>query len=236
MDTESRPEKPAGAYTFAEAARILWATRPPDAGGDGPAADANTPRLASRLRYWVSAGVIHDGLAEPAGPEKLIHFQALVSLRIVYLLWAKGVGLPDLRRGEMRLRADLGVPWPFNSEPFWRRQAPIFPEFAALIAASECGREAAEFLERWLEDNVGGLQFNDYGSVCAWQPAKNVLIHGGVASGHPCVAGRRIPVWVIHSLFQQGESVAEIAGAYDLTERQVNDVVAWGNRVADVSA
>ena len=229
MDTE----KPAGAYTFAEAARILWATRPADGGGGGR---ADLRRGEKRLRYWVDTGVVHDGLAESAGPEKFIHFPALVSLRIVCLLWDRGVGLADLRRGERRLRADLGVPWPFAAEPFWRHQGPAFPKFAALIAASVRGRDGAEFLEGWLAENAGGLQFDDYGLACAWRPAKNVLMHGGVAGGHPCVAGRRVPVWVIHSLFAQGESVAEIAGAYGLTERQVGDAVAWGKRVAGVSA
>lgn len=236
MDSKSRLEKPVGAYTFAEAARILWATRPPDSGGDVQDGSTKAPGLASRLRHWVNAGVIHKGLTEHSGPEKFIHFPALVSLRIVYLLWARGIGLPDIHRGEKWLRADLGVPWPFTSEPFWRRHAPTFPEFAALIAAVKGGRDAAEFLDCWLEENAGGLQFDDSGLACAWRPAKNVLIHGGVASGNPCVAGRRIPAWVIHSLFEQGESVAEIAGAYDLTEGQVKDAVAWGKRVAGVSA
>ena len=235
MEIESRPEKTAGAYTFAEAARILWATRPPPDADDGRPKSATGSSLASRLRYWVNTGVIHDGLVKHPGPEKWIHFQALVSLRIVYLLSAKGVSLPTIRRGEQRLRADLEVPWPFAAEPFWRRQPATFPKFAAVIAAAKGGRDAAQFLEHWLDENANGLRFNDHGSANAWQPAQNVLLHGGVASGQPCVAGRRILAWVIHSLFEQGESVTEIAWAYDLTERQVSDVVAWGNRFANAS-
>ena len=199
----------------------------PSAGrrGDGL---AGIRRMEKRLRYWIGAGVVHDGLANHSGREKFIHFPALVSLRVVCLLWDRGGGLADIRRGERRLRAELGGAWPFAAEPFWRREAPAFPEFAGLIAASVRGRDAAEFLEGWLEENAGGLQFDDSGLVCAWGPARNVLLHGGVAGGHPCVAGRRIPAWVVHSLFAQGEGVAEIGWAYDLTEGQVKDAVAWG--------
>ena len=79
-----------------------------------------------------------------------------------------------------------------------------------------------------MAENVGGLEFEDSGVAYAWHAAKNVLIHGGVVSGRPCVAGRRTPVWVIHGSFEQGESIGQIAYDYDLTEERVKDVVAWG--------
>lgn len=225
MEIESYPDKTTGAYTFAEAARILLAA---GAGlGDGD--------VCSRLRYWVNSGVVYDGLVRDTGRDRLIHFQALVSLRVVAALWGQGVDLRAIRRGERVLREGLGVAWPFIAESFWRRKGAAFQQFAELIAASKGGAEAVGFLSEWLSENVGGIKFNEYGMAYAWLPARNIVIDGRIVSGQPCIAWRRTPVWVVHSLFEQGESIADIAYDYGFTEDKVKDAVAWGKRVASAA-
>ncbi len=233
MDIKDYPEKTTGAYTFAEAARILLATHPPGDrnGGDGQTASGGKAGIYSRLRYWVNTNVVHDGLVKHSGPEKFIHFQALVSLRVISLLWARGISLQAIRKGEKGLREELGVPWPFISETFWRREAPLFPEFAAPIGASKHGPEAMCFLEEWLSENASGLKFNEYGLVYAWLPARNIVIDGRIISGRPSVSGRRIWPTVIRDCLEFGSGLEEIMGGYNLTEEQVGDALAWEKRI-----
>ena len=147
----------------------------------------------------------------------------------------RGGGLGAIRRGERLLRDEMGVRWPFASEGVWRREAPAFPCLSDLMAEWKHGREAMDFLELWLSENAGALDFNEFGLAYAWRPVKNVLIHEGVVRGKPCVTGSRTPVWVVHSLFEQGESIADIAYDYGFTEEKVKDAVAWGKRVASVT-
>ena len=225
MEIESYPDKTTGAYTFAEAARILLAA---GAGlGEG--------NVCSRLRYWVNSGVVYDGLVRDTGRDRFIHFQALVSLRVVAALWGRGVGLRAIRKGERVLREGLGVRWPFIAESFWRRKGPAFQQFAELIAASKGGAEAVGFLSEWLSENVGGIKFNEYGLAYAWLPARNIVIDGRIVSGRPCIAWRRIWPAIIRDCLEYGDSLEEAMEDYGLTEEQVLDAVAWEKRIDAVA-
>ena len=232
MEPKEVLPKSHGIYTIPEAARIILATHPlPGVGG------AFQQDFQWRLLHWVDGKVIQYGQFEDGLPvrKKFTTFEALISMRIVFLLWTRGVSVGTISRAEKRLIAETGVPWPLASELLWRRKAPDFPRFAALIAESKHGPEAMGFLEGWLEENASAMEFNEHGVACAWRAAKNVLMHGGVVSGRPCVAGRRTPAWVVHGLYEQGESIEEIAYDYDLTEEKVKDAVAWGNQLAAIA-
>ena len=229
MDPKDVSKKSHGVYTIPEAARIILATHPlPGVSG------AFQQDFQWRLLHWVDDRVIQHGRFDDGRPipEKFTTFEALISMRIVFLLWTRGVSIGTLSRAEKRLIDELGVPWPYASEPIWRREAPAFPRFAALIAESKHGPEAMSFLGEWLEKNVHELDFDESGMAYAWHTAKNVLIHGGVVSGSPCVAGRRIPTEVFVGMWEEGDTIAEMAYAYDLTEDQAKDALAWEKRLA----
>ena len=227
MDVDSYAGKSTGAYTFAEAARILLAA---GAGlGDGD--------VCSRLRYWVNTGVVYDGLVRDTGRDRFIHFQALVSLRGGGgAVGAGGLICGRSGRGEQVLRDGLGVAWPFIAESFWRRKGSAFQQFADLIAASKGGAEAVGFLSEWLSENVGGIKFNEYGMAYAWLPARNIVIDGRIVSGRPCIAWRRIWPAIIRDCLEYGDSLQEAMEDYGLTEEQVLDAVAWEERIDAVAS
>lgn len=232
MDSKEVGKKSRGIYTIPEAARIILATHPlPGVGG------AFQQDFQWRLLHWVDDRVIQHGLFDNGRPRipKFTTFEALVSMRIVFLLWTRGVSVGTISRAEKRLIDETGVLWPFASEAVWRCKTPEFPRLAAMIAESEHGPEAMGFLEGWLEENADGLEFNESGVAYAWHAARNVLIHGGVVSGRPCVAGRRIPTSLISVSLELGESVEGVMYDYDLTEERVKDAFAWEKRLADVN-
>ena len=231
MDPKEVSNKSHGIYTIPEAARIILATHPlPGVGG------AFQQDFQWRLLHWVDDKVMQRGRFDDGlpFPERFTTFEALISMRIVFLLWTRGVGIGLISRAEKRLIAEMGVPWPFASEAIWRCKTPEFPRFAALIAESKHGPEAMGFLEGWLEENADGLKFDD-GIACSWMAAKNVLIHGGVVSGSPCVAGRRIPTELFHGMLEDGDTVEEMVYAYDLTEDRVTDALGWEKRLAAIN-
>lgn len=215
-----------GLYKVRDAARLVsWA--------DGrPGAESLTRK---ELREWVDSGVGLLRWAEVLGGKKRITFQALISLRLIFRVRRMGVPPTAITEGALRLQQMMEVDWPLASEGVWRREAPAFPCLSDLMAEWKHGREAMDFLELWLSENAGALDFNEFGLAYAWRPAKNVLIHGGVVHGEPCVLGSRTPVWVVHSLFEQGESIADIAYDYGFTEEKVKDAVAWRKRVASAA-
>ena len=232
MEPKEVLPKSHGIYTIPEAARIILATHPLPGVGKAFQQD-----FQWRLLHWVDDGVIQHGRFDNGLPipKKYTTFEGLISMRVVFALWSEGVSIGTISRAEKRLIVEMGVPWPLASEPLWHREAPAFSSLSALIAESKHGPEAMNFLEGWLDENARAMEFNEHGVACAWRAAKNVLIHGRIVSGRPCVAGRRTPVWVVHGLYEQGESIQEIAYDYDLTEEKVKDAVAWGNQLAAIA-
>ena len=215
-----------GLYKVRDAARLVsWAE-------GQPGAESLT---RGQLREWVDSGVGLLRWADVLGGKKRLTFQALISLRLIFRVRRMGVPLEAITEGALRLQQMLEVDWPFASAGVWRRESPAFPCLSELMAEWKQGRETADFLEHWLSENAGALEFDEFGLACAWRPIKNVLIHRGVVRGKPCVLGSRTPVWVVHSLYEQGESIADIAYAYGFTEEKVQDAVAWGQRVASAA-
>ena len=126
MNGRLRSPKFHGIYSIPEAARIILATHPlPEVGG------AFQQDFQWRLLHWVDDGVIQHGLFDDGLPvrEKFTTFEALISMRIVFLLWTKGVSIGTLSRAEKRLIEELDVPWPLASEAVWRHESLPFLAF-----------------------------------------------------------------------------------------------------------
>ena len=232
MDPEEVSKKSHGIYTIPEAARIILATHPlPGIGG------AFQQDFQWRLLHWVDDKVIQHGRFDDGlpFPQRFTTFEALISMRIVFLLWTRGVSIGTISRAEKRLIAEMGVPWPFASEAIWRRKTPEFPRFATLISESKHGPEAMGFLEEWLAENSDGLEFNESGMAFAWMAARNIVIDGGIISGKPSISRRRIWPEIIRVCLEGGESLEETMDGYALTEEQVYDAMAWEKRLASIN-
>lgn len=55
----------------------------------------------------------------------------------------------------------------------------------------------------------------------AFEKFPNIISNRQIMSGAPCVASRRIPVWVIAGRFAAGESINDIAADYELKRTEV---------------
>ena len=65
----------------------------------------------------------------------------------------------------------------------------------------------------------------------------NVRSNREIMSGAPCVANRRIPVWILSGRFVAGESAASIAKDYDLRRCDVMDAVkftCWLSTIGEI--
>lgn len=231
MHSKEGPPKSHGIYTIPEAARIILATHPlPGVTG------AFQQDFQWRLLHWVDDRVIQHGRFDDrlSFPERFTTFEALISMRIVFLLWTRGVSIGTLSRAEKLLIDELGVLWPLASKPIWRAESPAFPRFSALVAESKHGPDALDFLEEWLAENADGLEFDESGMAFAWHAARNIVIDGRIISGRPSISRRRIWPAIIRDCLEGGDSLEETMDGYVLTEEQVYDAVAWEKRLAAI--
>lgn len=230
MATETLIRKSTGLYTAREAARLLsWAEE--------------RPLAEAQLRGWIDAetGLLEwDGAPEwddDGEGEQFIDFQTLISLRLIYRLHLKGLAVETITAAVPWLRQELGLWHPFASKRLWLLSN--LPRFLSTLTAAPLtfrgkgGHTGAGIrLGPVIEAPGGfahssGLQFDADGLACAWAPRNGILIHSGVATGSPCLAGTRIPTRIFPAMLDGGDSLESLAQAYGLTAEKVRLALDW---------
>ena len=194
-----------GLYRVKEAARLIsWANEPLGVG----------PLTPGRLREWVDSGVGQLHWADVPGSKKHLTFQSLISLRLIFQAYCLGISREFFNADAPRLERVLKTEWPFASKSLWSPgdELPIpktnYPYWQGAT-------------------RTHGLEFDDDGVACAWRPVKDVKIEPGIMSGRPCIAGTRIPTWVVAGMVDEGDGIAEVADWYDLPVERVKNAVDW---------
>lgn len=214
-----------GLYRVKEAARLVsWA--------DGlPGAELLKP---GQLREWVDSGVGELRWADVSGGKRRLTFRALISLRLIFRAYCLGVSRELLNTDAPRLKRILEMEWPFASKSLWSASNDLPPpKTDDSSRLKEYWRQISRRSYYWPGyARPHGLEFGDDGIACAWHPAKDVKIAPGIMSGRPCIAGTRIPTWVVAGMVDGGDSIREIADWYGLPEARVKNAVAWEKQLA----
>lgn len=230
MTTAETIPKPRGLYKIREAARLVtWA--------DGRALNKHLSK--QQVQDWFDNNVGLLRWADIPSGKKRITFRGLISLRLIFRLHSNGVPLADIAEDAPRLKRVLGVEWPFASKILWD---PTDSRIGKLIPAPSTPVRNKQSWEtiylrlQYLRSSKfhEGLEFDEDGLAYVWQPATGIRIAPGMLSGRPCIAGTRIPTWIIRDMSEGGDSVAEIADWYDLDEERVRNAVEWEKQLASV--
>ena len=234
MTTGETIPKPGGLYKIREAARLVtWA--------DGRALNKHLSK--QQARDWVDNNVGLLRWADIPGGKKRITFRALISLRVIFRLHYRGMSCEAITGEAARLGRVLGVEWPFASKAIWALEddqlGKLFPPARSSESSSRenAYRHWQIYFQRIFLLPPGfanGLEFDEDGVACAWQPDTWVRLEPGMVSGRPCVARTRIPTWIIRDMSEGGDSVEEIADWYDLDEERVRNAVEWEKQLASV--
>ena len=212
-----------GIYDVPEVARYLKA-----ATHGGKVYPVDSPKLIR----WIRRGLASPDLIDIPGAELLITFEDLVSMRVIAALRAAGVSWPAIRRGEQWLRKETGAQRPFATEIIWAGQGQVFSDWTdLLLSASRNGQTAFEMLRQYLIP-IHGLKFSDSSQVAtSWEPTADVLLEPQVQFGAPCVKGTRIPTRTIAGMIEAGDTVEWVAGAFQLTQSEVQAARDWEYRL-----
>lgn len=212
-----------GLYTIPEAARILAVT-PPLANGH--------PAAPVRLRYWIRTSITPVSQVALPSARRLITFKDLISMRLIALLRAAGVSLPDIRKTENWMKETLNIDWPFVSRPLWTYASNLYIEFEKhLIAASLSGQQAMEFMRGWLSKVELDMTFNQDDLVSSWSPRPHIRLDPEVQFGEPCIDGTRIPTRALWSKIKAGDTLEVVAALYEIGIDKVQRAIEWEERL-----
>ena len=65
----------------------------------------------------------------------------------------------------------------------------------------------------------------------AWTLDEGINFNPGIMGNQPCIAGRRVPTWIINSAAEASDSIPKIAEDYSISETQVQQTPAWEQRL-----
>lgn len=213
------------AYSLAEAARYL--------------------RVApGTLRSWVvgrpypsATGVrTWPALLRPAGSEPTaLSFWNLVEAHVLRALRTEhGVSVPDLRKALSYAERELGIERLLLSKDLLTDAGRLFlARYGELIDLSSSGQLAMRIvldahLKRveWDERRLP-IKLYPFLSTDAISEERRIAINPLVAFGRPIVERVGVSTQAIASRLDAGESIAAVAGDYDLTESEIGQAVLY---------
>ena len=147
-----------------------------------------------RLIRWIRHGLTLPALSNTPGAQLTISFEDLISLRVIALLRASGIGFPKIYQAERWLREETGAHRPFATEVVWTNSLEIFQlKGADLIAASLGGQHAMKELFESHLWPVAGLDFDDRRIAVAWKPSSDIVLRPSIQFGEPCIVRHENP-------------------------------------------
>ena len=210
MNPETDYLKTRGLYRLKEAVRIINLEQgQPDA----------TPLTTNRLKDWIQSGTGGLRYAETLSSTEFITFPALVSLRLIQQAHNREMPLVMINREVRQLKLELEADWPLVKAALWSD-------------GHDGPSSTVKQQLRWPDHRPHGLEFDEEGDAIAWTPAEGIKLYPGIMGGRPCIAGTRIPAWVISEMVESGDTVLEVAEDYDITEEKVQQALDWQRRMA----
>ena len=190
-----------------------------------------------RLIRWIRKGLTLPALSSTPGPKLAISFEDLISLRVIALLRASGIGFPKIYEAESWLRKETGARRPFATEVVWTNSLEIFQlKGVDLIAASLGGQYAMRDLFESHLWPVSGLDFDDRKIAVAWNPASDIVLRPSIQFGEPCIVGTRIPTSAVWAMVKGGDSIEFLSESFGVEKTKLSHAIEWQERLEVVSA
>jgi len=200
--------------------------------------------VADAARYSrIPPATVHRWLADHADrpPRELISFDEFVTLVFIRELRERHVAMREIRRAERYLRDHTGHEHPFAHETLWVMGHDVMVMVPAdqLMSANRAGQLAmpgvahADLLElRELVSGIRGqLGYLD-GRAAVWRPTPKIEAQPAVQFGLTCIEGTRLTTRVLFDVAEAGDSTADIARMFEVSEADVERAVTWERRLA----
>lgn len=204
---------------------------------DAPEIARLTGVPSRQVGRWAGPASIGGGLLLPTD-RGLLTFWDLITARVTGMLLDGGAQLRKIRDARDHLRSEIDFDWPLAHYAGLRRLGVsgqnvwVKDDDGAWSDASLGGqRPFDEMAEPW----VARVEFDRLGPASAWRPFDGVVLDPQVQAGSPCVDGTRLTTRFLADLHSQGESVEDLAWAYELDPDLVDRAVKYEERLSQAA-
>lgn len=157
---------------------------------------------------------------------KAVNFYTLIELYTCFHLQELGVSPREVLKSRAAIAKDLNIPHPFASAKLLSDGNKIWYEFKDSIINAD-GSQQSNFIE-FINEFAKKIEFNSNKIAERFWPAgkrNSVVVDPHHQFGQPIIDGTNINAEVIYSMIESGEPLNTIGILYDITEKEIRDVV-----------
>lgn len=201
------------------------------------------------LRTWVDGRTYKAGgevrrsprlIERPDPGDTRLSFNNLVEAHVLRALRVEhGMPMGHVRRALDYAQRELGIDRLLIREELRAAPGELFlKEYGRLLSLSRSGQFAMErildvFLRRLTRDVDGRpLRLYPFVAFQSFEDRRVVIIDPRVAYGRPSIARKGISTAILAERLNAGESIQELATAYDLDETEVEEAILYESRAA----
>jgi uncharacterized protein (DUF433 family) len=157
---------------------------------------------------------------------KAVNFYTLIELATCFYLQEQGVSPKQILKSREAISKELNIAYPFATANLLTDGKRIWYEFKECIVNADGSRQTnlVEFIKSFAEK----IEFNS-NKVAErfWPDGKEsiVVVDPHHQFGQPIIEGTNINAEVIYSMYESGETINTIEILYDITEKEVRDVI-----------
>ncbi len=157
---------------------------------------------------------------------KAVNFYTLIELSTCFYLQEQGVSTKQVLKSREVISKELNIAYPFATANLLTDGRRIWYEFKDSIVNADGSRQTdlVEFIKSFAEK----IEFNsDKVAERFWPAGKEsvVVVDPHHQFGQPIIEGTNINAEVIYSMYESGEAINTIGILYDITEKEVRDVI-----------
>ena len=187
--------------------------------------------------YWdarLGKKLFNDTYSWSAGNNiRAVNFYTLIELYICFHLQELGVATKEILKSRDAIAKDLNFPYPFASAQLLTDGSKIWFEFKDSIVQAS-GSKQTDFIE-FIRVFANKIEFSaDKLAERFWPAGRDncVVVDPHHQFGQPVIEGTNINSEVIFSMLESGETITTIGILYDLTEKEVRDVISFYKKAA----
>jgi uncharacterized protein (DUF433 family) len=164
---------------------------------------------------------------------KAVNFFTLIELYTCFHLQEMGVSTRQILKSRIAIAKDLQIPYPFASAKLLCDGKRIWYEFKDCIVKAD-GSKQTDFIE-FIKEFADKIDFNSSKTAERFWPAgkqSSIVVDPHHQFGQPIIDGTNINAEVIYSMSESGESISTIGILYDITEKDIKDVINFYHKAA----
>jgi uncharacterized protein (DUF433 family) len=157
---------------------------------------------------------------------KAVNFYTLIELYTCFKLQELGVSIRQILKSRTNIASELNIPYPFASAKLLSDGKKIWYEFKDCIVNADGSRQT-DFVE-FIKDFASKIDFNHSKIAERFWPsgkASSIVVDPHHQFGQPIIDGTNINTEVIFSMYESGEPIDSIGILYDITEKDIRDVI-----------